>query len=67
MMSQMRSTLNGSSPTSSFTRCCSTTAPPPAPPVPYPVTPLSVEISTVNPSSFPGSGFHNDRVALYSG
>lgn len=40
---------------------------PAGPPCPYPFTPLSVEISTVNPGSFPGSGWKSERIALYSG
>src|SRR6185312_1553237 len=67
MISQSCSILKGFFPSSRLTRCCSTTMPPAAPPVPYPFTPWSVDISTVNPPSLPGSGFHNDLVALYSG
>ena len=46
-ISQMRSTLNGSSFMSSLVKWSVTTGPPPGPPLPYPLTPLSVVISTV--------------------
>src|ERR1035441_957257 len=64
-MSQLRSISNGSRPISSRANCPCTSAAPPAPPLPRPVTPLSVPTSTVNP---PGAPFMNsDRSALYSG
>src|SRR5450759_1758865 len=64
-MSQLRSISNGSRPHSIRPDCPCTSAAPPAPPLPRPVTPLSVPTSTVNP---PGAPFMNsDRSALYSG
>src|SRR5437867_7274607 len=64
-MSQLRSISNGSRPISSRANCPSTSAAPPRPPLPKPVTPLSVPISTVNPPGAPS--MNSDRLALYSG